>query len=59
MTAWTPEDEREGRMAFSQWKYDHSPSVVPWDWADMQESEKQLWIDRAKGLAEMPPGQAP
>jgi hypothetical protein len=50
------EDEREGRMAFDRWRFDERGDV-PWDWADMRDVEKQLWIDRARGLAEMPPHQ--
>jgi hypothetical protein len=54
MTSCTPDEERQGRMAFDGWRFDEGDRVS-WDWADMSDTEKQHWIERAQGLQEMPP----
>ncbi len=53
MPRWTHEVEVAGRAAFDSYRYkaDH----VTWDWADLSDTEKQSWIDRARQEEEPQP----
>ena len=47
MADWTDEEELSGRRAFDAWRFIETERLIGWDWADMANGEKQLWIDRA------------
>jgi hypothetical protein len=49
MTEWTPQEELAGRLAFNRYRDRPEGQHVTWDWADLSDTEKQMWIDRAKG----------
>ena len=46
MADWTDEEELSGRRAFDAWRFIETERLIGWDWADMANGEKQLWIDR-------------
>ncbi len=51
MSDWNHAEELSGRKAFDVWRFTETERAVPWDWADMANREKLLWIDRARESA--------
>ncbi len=51
MSDWTHAEELSGRKAFDVWRFTEAERAIPWDWADMADREKRLWIDRARKSA--------
>ncbi|NEK59897.1 hypothetical protein GCU56_18745 [Geodermatophilus sabuli] len=49
MSDWTDAEELSGRREFDAWRFARVDRVVPWDWADMANAEKDRWITRARG----------
>ena len=48
---WSEAEELSGRRQFDAWRFACVDRTVPWDWADIGDSEKGLWIERARSDA--------
>ena len=48
MPEWTAAEELSGRKAFDLWRFTEAERAIPWDWADMANREKRVWIERAR-----------
>ena len=50
MLEWSDGEELSGRKAFDVWRFTEADRAIPWDWADMTDREKGVWIDRARAV---------